>query len=181
MKALFFLLNQDLGPVVDRLMIGVSEPRVIYAFFILLSLGLLWHRGRRVLAVPFLALALVLLADAFCARVLKPAFHFPRPYAALSGVRVYKGGHFRRTERALSAESYGFPSCHATNTAAATAFFGMVEPWTLLAAAPFTLLVGISRVYLGHHFPRDVLFGWLVGGTVGLSGGWLWRRAKRAS
>jgi len=160
-------------------MVGVSDPALIYAFFVVLSLGLVLHRGLKVLAAPFLALALVILADALCARVLKPAFHSPRPYAASAGVRVYKGGHFRITQKRLPAPSYGFPSCHATNTATATAFFALVEPWTLAATAPFTLLVGLSRVYLGHHFPGDVLFGWTVGGFIGLGGGWLWRRARK--
>ena len=160
-------------------MILLSTPRFIITFFILLSLILLMRKGRRMIEVPLVALVMVILADALCARVLKPYFARPRPYAVLAGIRVYKGGRFRRIEHPLRARHYGFPSCHATNTAAATGVFWTADPVLGIIATGFSLMVGISRIYLGHHFPEDVLFGWIIGGSVGLTGGFLWRRWRK--
>lgn len=85
--------------------------------------------------------------------------------------------------RALTFEpSFGIPSAHAQNT---VGVWGVVaaairRPWAWAAAALLALLVGVSRVALGVHFPTDVLAGWLLGAlTLGAFLAWgdrLWQR-----
>lgn len=73
--------------------------------------------------------------------------------------------------------SYSFPSGHAMQSmAVAVALIVLLWPtaarWpVLMLGASFTFLVGISRVYLGVHFPSDVLAGWCaaLAWVVGLS------------
>lgn len=64
---------------------------------------------------------------------------------------------------------YSFPSGHTTAAFAAAGVFALLFP----AAAPLLLTlaaaVGISRMYLGHHFPSDVLAGALLGTVSALA------------
>jgi undecaprenyl-diphosphatase len=70
---------------------------------------------------------------------------------------------------------YGFVSSHAANLAALFAFiFPYLKKYTysIYALGIYVFLVAYSRVYLGVHFPSDVLCGALLGMAIG----WLFRR-----
>jgi undecaprenyl-diphosphatase len=72
------------------------------------------------------------------------------------------------------------PSGHAMNAFAGAVLLGAVVPrarWPLLVLAA---LIALSRVYLGVHFPSDVIAGALLGSAVGAAAAWLLRRGERA-
>jgi membrane-associated phospholipid phosphatase len=98
---------------------------------------------------------LVLLSSALNAR-LKLAFGQPRPYDLDPSVGMAKE------------TSLGLPSGHAQASAvfggAAAPLFS--KPWGLVFAIAFPLLIGLSRIYLGVHFPTDILAGWAVGAAI---------------
>lgn len=87
----------------------------------------------------------------------KLAFHAPRPYWICS-----------RVNPLATDPSFGLPSGHAQvgigvwGTMAA--FVG--RSWARLVAAAVIFLIGLSRVFLGVHFPTDVLGGWILGGLT---------------
>lgn len=95
----------------------------------------------------------VLMGDSLNA-VLKMFIHLPRPYWIDTRVQP------------LSSEtSYGLPSNHA-QTGTAVWFYlanAVRKPWAWVAAAVIVLLISISRIYLGMHFPTDVIGGWVIG------------------
>jgi len=102
--------------------------------------------------VAFILLVSGAVNDAF-----KLALHGPRPYWFSADVAAH-----------AAETSFGVPSGHAQ---IATGVWGMVaatlkKGWAWLAAALVILLIGLSRLYLGVHFPHDVLLGWLIGGIV---------------
>lgn len=72
-------------------------------------------------------------------------------------------------------DKLSFPSGHATGSTIAyglLAYFALQllpDPWNYVVASVLTaliVLIGISRVYLGAHFPSDVIAGWLLGSGV---------------
>jgi hypothetical protein len=104
------------------------------------------------LQVGFMLLTSASINDAF-----KFILHMPRPYWYSSQVK------------ALSSEvSFGAPSNHAQ---VAVGFWGVIaarigRSWAWIAAAALAFFIGLSRLYLGMHFPHDVLLGWLIGGLL---------------
>lgn len=65
---------------------------------------------------------------------------------------------------------YGFPSDHAVMAGAATAGLWLVNRRLGLLAALASILMGFARVYVGAHYPQDVLAGYVLGALVGLGG-----------
>jgi membrane-associated phospholipid phosphatase len=101
-------------------------------------------------------LGVTLLLSAWLNSVLKTAWKQPRPYELEPSVG-----------RALE-KSYGLPSGHAQGS---MTFWGLVGSWVkapfgLILAIGLPLLIGFTRLYLGVHFPTDVLMGWLLGAGV---------------
>jgi membrane-associated phospholipid phosphatase len=79
---------------------------------------------------------------------------FPRPYWVSDQIA------------ALSPESsFGLPSGHAQNGVAMWGRLatGLKRRWATVAAIGIILFISISRLYLGVHFPTDVLIGWGIG------------------
>jgi len=108
---------------------------------------------------------------------LKYAFDRPRPDLVAHGSHVYTAS---------------FPSGHSAMAAVTfltiAALLARVQPslrlkaYILLIALLLSVLVGVSRVYLGVHYASDVLAGWTLGGTWAslcwLGARWLQRRGK---
>jgi signal peptidase II len=87
---------------------------------------------------------------------LKLALDFPRPAAVLTPGTVHVVGTGER--------GYSLPSGHASFSALlAASLWPLLGPWGRGAAVLLVLAVGLSRVWLGAHFPADVAAGYLVG------------------
>ena len=77
--------------------------------------------------------------------------------------------------------SDSFPSGHAAEAFAAATVIAILVPRLRLPALALAALVGVSRVYLGVHYPLDVLAGALVGVLTGFAVGLLCKRRLRAA
>lgn len=68
----------------------------------------------------------------------------------------------------VAAQGYSFPSMHSASVPAL--YFSLAKEakkkWLWLLAMVLTILVGVSRVVAGMHYPTDVLAGWILGFAV---------------
>jgi len=66
----------------------------------------------------------------------------------------------------IAAQGYSFPSGHSSNAATIYGSLAVHEKnrrWLWVLAIVLPLLVGFSRVFVGAHFPTDVIWGWVLG------------------
>ncbi len=178
---LFYEINTHwTSPLFDRWMPFVSHYHH-FQTFVLASVVLLTLFGgfRERCFLGLVGLSLVV-GDMGVTDGLKHLVDRPRPFSVLSGVREVDEGKISWSDPSQGPRGRSFPSGHAANNAAlaylATAFYGPRMAWVWLWA----LLVGYSRIYLGVHYPSDVLAGWCVGAFYAwaLSSGaaYVWRR-----
>jgi membrane-associated phospholipid phosphatase len=104
-----------------------------------------------------LRVGLILLFSTWLNDVLKILFNDPRPYWISTDMNAY-----------ANEASFGVPSGHSQT---AVAVWGMIayyvnRRWVWVSCVVVMILIGLSRMYIGVHFPTDVLIGWLVGGIL---------------
>lgn len=132
-------------------------------FFVFSALPLLlgfWAYKKRLSMVPILLMTVLCVgaADLITYRVLKPTFKRERPPVNEKQIII-------RTDRYAG---YSFPSNHAANNFAAATFLSFCYP--ALSIPLFTVAgsIAFSRIYVGVHYPGDVIAGGLLGLIFGL-------------
>ncbi len=80
----------------------------------------------------------------------------------------------------VAAQGYSFPSGHSSGAATVygSAALCLRKKWVTVLAFVLPLLVGVSRVVVGAHFPTDVLVGWALGALVIFFIPWLRKKIK---
>jgi len=181
---LFYLIHYFRIPFLDSILPIFSKSTFLYGFYFtsafLLSILLLvkgYHK--KVLFLLLFMLFGFLISDFSCGKVFKPLFQRERPFATLPKVYFYTKGEFKFLNEPLTyKKTLSFPSCHATNASFGSSFLSLLFPKLSPLFVITALFIGYSRIYLGHHFPLDVLSGYLLGFIIALCWHLLLKRIK---
>ena len=163
---LFLFLNGLHVDWLDKVMVLITDMWVWFPLYLLLIYWTVKQYGKRCWWV-FLAIGVVVLcSDQLSAHVCKPLFQRLRPcYNVDLQDIIY-------LPKGMAGGKYSFVSSHAANTFAIAAFLTHVlrklHPWPAIVLYLWAFLSSYSRIYLGFHYPADILCGALLGVLVGL-------------
>ena len=154
-KSIMIFLNKDISnPVFDLIMPVITSKDFLTVIGLILIFYLLFFGGKRGKIAFLILLFSAGMSDAICAQIIKPWVGRVRPsheFIDYINLLVSKGG------------KWSFPSNHAANSFAfATVlsyFFGQKKVMLYTLAS----IIAFSRVYVGVHYPLDIICGAIVG------------------
>jgi len=162
---LFLILNGAHNSFWDFIMFWASDKFIwipVYALF----LFILWRKYySKIWIVILFAALLIFLSDQISVHLFKDVFQRLRPCndPALEGMVHLVNGK--------CGGSFGFYSSHASNIFAIAVFvislLGKKNLWMLLLILIWADLIAYSRIYLGVHYPGDVIAGVVAGSLLG--------------
>lgn len=167
---LFLFLNNLGSSSFDAFWIFLSYKESNIFFYLSLLIFYFYKESKTIKlsevfqSLLFIAI-MILIADQ-TANLFKDSFQRLRPCyneSLIDSVRLVKescGG------------KYGFFSAHASNSFSLAVFFGLLYKnkyrYIIYLSLLYASLISYSRIYLGVHFPLDILFGGIYGITIGL-------------
>jgi len=161
-KALFLFLNGIHNAFFDSVMWQISGKAIWIPLYIVILYGLFKRTGKQFIWVFIAVVIAVAAADLISVHAFKNVFerfrptHTPEFQQLVHTVNNYKGG------------LYGFVSSHAANSFALAVISGLFfqKKQITYALIVWACLVSYSRIYLGVHFPADIVCGALLGSMI---------------
>ena len=163
---LFLFLNGLHADWMDKVMVLLTDMWAWFPLYLLLIYWTVKQYGKRCWWI-FLTIGIVVLcSDQLSAHVCKPLFQRLRPcYNPDFQNLIY-------LPKGMAGGRYGFVSSHAANTFAVAAFLTAAlhknYKWIGIVLYLWAFISSYSRIYLGFHYPGDILCGALLGILIGL-------------
>lgn len=164
-SSVFLFFNGMHAPFLDRFMTLFTGRFIWIPMYATILLQLIRHSDMKRAWIYALGIGLaILLTDQLCASYIRPFFERLRPSNPMNPlseyvllVNNYRGG------------PYGFPSCHSANSFALATFLAFLTRRRKLIIFIFgwAVLNSYTRLYLGVHYPGDLLVGAIIGSLIG--------------
>lgn len=161
-QSLFLFLNGIHNGFFDHVMLTITKGIVwIPLYLVFLYLLIRKYKWQTLIILVFTAL-LILVSDQLT-NLAKESFQRLRP--------SHEPGLMVHIVEAYKGEIYGFWSAHAANNFAIAIFLimllGKYHRYFFIPALLYALIMSYTRIYLGLHYPGDILAGMIAGGLIG--------------
>ncbi len=155
---MYFNMHGKRGPRLDALMLGVTQlGNFVFAMIVA---ALLYVSGNHIVAYELILGTMIL---GLVVQLMKTMIRRTRPYIKLENIRIVGS----------RASGQSFPSGHTSQAFFIATVLTSFLPQSLYIGILFyliALIVGITRIYVGMHYPRDVIGGAMLGTLMGLFG-----------
>ena len=164
-EKLFYFFNGNLAnPLFDKFMPFITKEESWIIFYVLFWLSLVFTGGKKGVIAGILILILVLITDQ-SSNVLKVYFHRIRPCNVLPDVHLLVN----------CTSSFSMPSSHAVNNFAAAVLFSHFYPKYRYVLFIGAFIVASSRIFVGVHYPFDMLAGAIWGMLIASILVYIWK------
>jgi membrane-associated phospholipid phosphatase len=157
--SIFLFINVHLAnPVTNLIMPYITSDFYLRIFYAISILLLLWKGDKEVRWLVLFSIITLACTDLITSHVLKQWFARSRPCQTLPDINLLVN----------CGAGLSMPSSHAANAFGQAVLFGFMFKhvrWWLLGLAS---IIAISRVFVGVHYPADIVVGALVGIVVGI-------------
>lgn len=162
---IFHWINNDLSNIfLDYFFVFIRDKYTWLPLYLFLIAFFIFNFKKKGLLILVFAFFTIGISDFLSASVVKPAVERLRPCndSATNPDIIY---------RVHCGAGYSFPSSHASNHFALGVFFFLIFSSIFKKAAKLFLiwaaLISLAQVYVGVHYPIDILAGMILGSTIG--------------